>query len=123
MKILLVEEDPAYKTALCTLFTPPQFSLTAVRSYGYALQLLTRTRFDLAIIEYCMGPLTADLLCREIRERSEDTGLILTCGCHNSANEKKIRSFSPLFYFIKPYETGELFSVTGQYAARKATLN
>ena len=115
IKILIVDEDPSYKTALLARFPEPEFSVTSVRTYGYALQLVGKTGFDIAILEYSMGSLTADYLCEEIRRRNEDTAIILTSGENSPALEKKIRGFAPMFYFSKPYQSEDMYVVVCKF--------
>jgi sigma-B regulation protein RsbU (phosphoserine phosphatase) len=104
-RILAVDDDPGMRRVLARTLSPP-YQVELARSIGEARERLGQARFDVALIDIQLGDGDGYRLCRDIRERSAETDVILITGSHSEPDEKLYRSLEEgAFYFLfKPFE-------------------
>jgi sigma-B regulation protein RsbU (phosphoserine phosphatase) len=104
-RILAVDDDPGMRRVLSRTLSPP-YEVEPARSIGEARERLGQTRFDVALIDIQLGDGDGYRLCRDIREKSPETDVILITGSHSEPDEKLYRSLEEgAFYFLfKPFE-------------------
>ncbi len=104
-RILAVDDDPGMRRVLSRTLAPP-YVVELARTSAEARERLARSRFDVALIDIQLEDGDGYRLCREIRERSRETDVILITGSHSEPDEKLYRSLEEgAFYFLlKPFE-------------------
>jgi sigma-B regulation protein RsbU (phosphoserine phosphatase) len=104
-RILAVDDDPGMRRVLSRTLSPP-YQVDLARSIGEARERLSQIRFDVALIDIQLGDGDGYRLCRDIREKSPETDVILITGSHSEPDEKLYRSLEEgAFYFLfKPFE-------------------
>ncbi len=104
-RILGVDDDPGMQRVLSRTLAPP-YEVELARTSAEARQRLERGRFDVALVDIQLDDGDGYRLCREIRERSPETDVILITGSHSEPDEKLYRSLEEgAFYFLlKPFE-------------------
>ncbi|MGH9361971.1 MAG: response regulator, partial [Thermoanaerobaculia bacterium] len=104
-RILAVDDDPGMRRVLSRTLAPP-YEIELARTSAEARERLTRARFDVALVDIQLEDGDGYRLCREIREKSPETDVILITGSHSEPDEKLYRSLEEgAFYFLlKPFE-------------------
>lgn len=104
-RILAVDDDAGMRRVLSRTLAPP-YQVELAESVAEARELVARTSFDVALVDIQLEDGDGFHLCREIRERSPRTDVILITGSHSEPDEKLFRSLEEgAFYFLlKPFE-------------------
>jgi phosphoserine phosphatase RsbU/P len=104
-RILAVDDDPGMRRVLSRTLAPP-YVVELARTSAEARERLARSRFDVALVDIQLEDGDGYRLCREIREKSRETDVILITGSHSEPDEKLYRSLEEgAFYFLlKPFE-------------------
>ena len=104
-RILAVDDDPGMRRVLSRTLAPP-YEVELARTSAEAKERLEHSRFDVALVDIQLEDEDGYHLCREIRERSPETDVILITGSHSEPDEKLYRSLEEgAFYFLlKPFE-------------------
>ena len=104
-RILAVDDDPGMRRVLSRTLAPP-YQVELARTSAEARERLKGSRFDVALLDIQLDDGDGYRLCREIRERSPETDVILITGSHSEPDEKLFRSLEEgAFYFLlKPFE-------------------
>jgi sigma-B regulation protein RsbU (phosphoserine phosphatase) len=104
-RILAVDDDLGMRRVLSRTLAPP-YEVELARTSAEARERLKSSRFDVALIDIQLDDGDGYRLCREIREKSPETDVILITGSHSEPDEKLYRSLEEgAFYFLlKPFE-------------------
>jgi sigma-B regulation protein RsbU (phosphoserine phosphatase) len=104
-RILAVDDDPGMRRVLSRTLAPP-YQVELARTSAEARERLAGHRFDVALVDIQLEDGDGYHLCREIREKSPETDVILITGSHSEPDEKLYRSLEEgAFYFLlKPFE-------------------
>lgn len=68
-KVLIAEDDPAVRKAVQRVLELENYGVTAVNDGQAALEALSASRFDLAILDVMMPFVDGLTVCREARHR------------------------------------------------------
>ena len=104
--ILVVDDDDAIRNKLQVLLEASGFAVDVAASGADALQKLSSTRFDVAVIDYMMPGMTGIDLARELEGRPSRPLTILISGGIVPDERPAIDAF-----LRKPFETNELLTV------------
>jgi len=104
-RILAVDDDLGMRRALSRTLAPP-YEVELAATSAEARERLKISRFDVALVDIQLDDGDGYRLCREIREKSPETDVILITGSHSEPDEKLFRSLEEgAFYFLlKPFE-------------------
>ncbi len=104
-RILAVDDDPGMRRVLSRTLAPP-YQVELARTSAEARERLKGSRFDVALVDIQLDDGDGYRLCRDIREGSPETDVILITGSHSEPDEKLYRSLEEgAFYFLlKPFE-------------------
>jgi DNA-binding response OmpR family regulator len=119
-KILIVDGSMEFREFLVKYFNERDFDAQCVDSYENAFKAFQSREYDMAIIDFFIDGKTADGLCAWLSEnRGNLTPFIITNEHQSLSNEIAIRSYSPWFYFIKPFNIEDLYAVVLKIMERK----
>ena len=90
-RILAVDDDPGMRRVLSRTLAPP-YQVELARTSAEARERLLGHRFDVALVDIQLEDGDGYRLCREIREKSPETDVILITGSHSEPDEKLYRS-------------------------------
>jgi sigma-B regulation protein RsbU (phosphoserine phosphatase) len=104
-RVLAVDDDPGMRRVLSRTLSPP-YRVDLARSLAEARDRLKDSFFDVVLLDIQLQDGDGYALCREIRQKSPDTDVILITGSHSEPDEKLYRSLEEgAFYFLlKPFE-------------------
>jgi sigma-B regulation protein RsbU (phosphoserine phosphatase) len=104
-RILAVDDDPGMRRVFSRTLSPP-YRVELAGSLAEARDRLKDSFFDVVLLDIQLQDGDGYALCRQIREHSSDTDVILITGSHSEPDEKLYRSLEEgAFYFLlKPFE-------------------
>ena len=76
-KVLIAEDDPSVRKAVQRVLELESYAVTAVADGQAAIEALTKSRFDLAVLDVMMPFADGLTVCREARHRGVDTHILL----------------------------------------------
>jgi len=76
-KVLIAEDDPSVRKAVQRVLALEKYDVTAVNDGQAALEELSKTRFDLAVLDVMMPFADGLTVCREARHRGIQTPILL----------------------------------------------
>ncbi len=112
-KILVVDDDELVLIAIQELLTPLGFSVTALSSGQEALESVSRSRFDLMILDVSMPEVTGFEVCQKIRQMESYTDIPVLMLTARSGEEDKERGMAAgaNLYLPKPISPKRLIAL------------
>ncbi len=109
-RLLLVDEDAAFREMMITMLEAIGFSARAVGSAEEAIPLLTRESVDLVVLDWILPQMSGIELCRSIRRRSDLAHVpILFLSAHSSSSDVVLAFAAGADdYVSKPFRAAEL---------------
>jgi two-component system response regulator MprA len=89
-RVLVVDDEPACRLALVRLLRALGVEVEAVHSGASALEVLTQQRFDLAIVDFLMSPMTGLELVAEMERRGVTCRVAMVSGVDRSELEARV---------------------------------
>lgn len=107
-KLLIVDDEPALRKALRTSLAASGFEVSEARNGEEALAALRQVPADVVLLDINMPGLTGIDVCRKIRNRSAETGIIMVTV--REAEEDKVRALEAGAddFITKPYKLREM---------------
>ena len=109
-KILIAEDDTAVRKAVQRVLELENYSVTAVNDGAAALEALTKTKFDLAVLDVMMPFADGLTVCREARHRAITTPILLLTARHEVGDRVAGLDAGADDYLVKPFEIDELLA-------------
>lgn len=109
-KVLIAEDDASVRKAVQRVLELEHYSVTAVNDGQAALEALTKSRFDLAVLDVMM-PFTDGLtVCKEARFRGVDTPILLLTARVEVGDRVAGLDAGADDYLVKPFVVDELLA-------------
>ncbi|MGH9037563.1 MAG: response regulator [Acidimicrobiia bacterium] len=108
-QLLLVEDDASVRESTALLLERAGFRVTAVADGGEALELLSRRRFDLVVLDILHPGVDGLEVCRELRRYSQMPVVMLTAKADTSDVVAGLELGAD-DYVTKPFEGPELIA-------------
>src|SRR4051812_8596097 len=102
-KILVVDDEPAFRFALSTGLSLEGFEVDAVGSAQEALDLMERRRFDLALVDLMMPGMHGLDLSRRCKTLCPRVQVVLTSAYYLSPQQLKLADCGAVAFLPKPY--------------------
>lgn len=107
MRVLIVEDEPAYVEALCVALEGEGFESEAVLDGREAIQVFRRGRFDVVLLDLMLPHVTGLDVLRLVRQES-DTPVIVVSAKDSEADVVTALELGADDYLTKPYSGREL---------------
>ena len=109
-KVLIAEDDPSVRKAVQRVLELEKYEVTAVHDGAAALEALTKTRFDLAVLDVMMPFADGLTVCREARHRGVNTPILLLTARHEVGDRVAGLDAGADDYLVKPFVVDELLA-------------
>lgn len=109
-KVLIAEDDPSVRKAVQRVLALEKYDVTAVNDGQAALEELSKTRFDLAILDVMMPFADGLTVCREARHRGIQTPILLLTARVEVGDRVAGLDAGADDYLVKPFVVDELLA-------------
>lgn len=109
-KVLIAEDDPAVRKAVQRVLELENYDVTAVNDGQAALESLTKSRFDLAVLDVMMPFADGLTVCREARHRGVLTPILLLTARVEVGDRVAGLDAGADDYLVKPFVIDELLA-------------
>lgn len=109
-KVLIAEDDPAVRKAVQRVLELERYDVTAVNDGRAALDALTNSRFDLAVLDVMMPFADGLTVCREARHRGVATPILLLTARVEVGDRVAGLDAGADDYLVKPFVIDELLA-------------
>ncbi|MGA0117825.1 MAG: response regulator transcription factor [Ilumatobacteraceae bacterium] len=109
-KVLIAEDDPAVRKAVQRVLELENYDVTAVNDGQAALEALTKTHFDLAVLDVMMPFADGLTVCREARHRGVLTPILLLTARVEVGDRVAGLDAGADDYLVKPFVIDELLA-------------
>jgi len=109
-KVLIAEDDPAVRKAVQRVLELEKYDVTAVNDGQAALEALTKSRFDLAVLDVMMPFADGLTVCREARHRGVLTPILLLTARVEVGDRVAGLDAGADDYLVKPFVIDELLA-------------
>lgn len=108
--MLVAEDDPSVRKAVQRVLELEKYEVSAVNDGAAALEALTKTRFDLAVLDVMMPFADGLTVCREARHRGVNTPILLLTARHEVGDRVAGLDAGADDYLAKPFVVDELLA-------------
>lgn len=109
-KVLIAEDDPAVRKAVQRVLELENYDVTAVNDGQAALESLTKSRFDLAVLDVMMPFADGLTVCREARHRGVSVPILLLTARVEVGDRVAGLDAGADDYLVKPFVIDELLA-------------
>lgn len=109
-KVLVAEDDPAVRKAIQRVLELENYEVTAVNDGQAALESLSKSRFDLAVLDVMMPFADGLTVCREARHRGVLTPILLLTARVEVGDRVAGLDAGADDYLVKPFVIDELLA-------------
>lgn len=109
-KVLIAEDDPSVRKAVQRVLELESYAVTAVADGQAAIEALTKSRFDLAVLDVMMPFADGLTVCREARHRGVDTPILLLTARVEVGDRVAGLDAGADDYLVKPFVVDELLA-------------
>jgi two-component system KDP operon response regulator KdpE len=106
--VLVVDDDPAVRKVLQTSLTASGFEVEEARDGEQALTLISEQPYDLVVLDLNMPGMNGLEVCREIRNRLPQLGIVIVTVRDSEADMVQALEAGADDYLTKPFRFGEL---------------
>jgi len=111
IKVLVVEDDPLIAEDIRELLTNVDYEITGVvYTKADALNLLRKTKPDIALLDINLGNNTDGILIAEIINEQYKIPFIYLTSYSNKLMLDKLKHTLPMGYVVKPFDEADLFT-------------
>jgi DNA-binding NtrC family response regulator len=107
-KILIVDDDPAYRQTLTDVLMLNNYEPYAVASGGEALQAIKEESYAVALIDLKLEDMSGLDVLRGIKDHFPETECILLTGFSSQDSAIEAINLGAFSYFRKPYDLEQL---------------
>jgi two-component system response regulator MprA len=108
--VLIAEDDPSVRKAVQRVLELEKYDVTAVNDGQAALEELSKTRFDLAVLDVMMPFADGLTVCREARHRGIQTPILLLTARVEVGDRVAGLDAGADDYLVKPFVVDELLA-------------
>lgn len=108
--MLIAEDDPSVRKAVQRVLELEKYDVTAVNDGQAALEELSKTRFDLAVLDVMMPFADGLTVCREARHRGIQTPILLLTARVEVGDRVAGLDAGADDYLVKPFVVDELLA-------------
>ncbi|CAB4663070.1 unannotated protein [freshwater metagenome] len=108
--MLIAEDDPSVRKAVQRVLALEKYDVTAVNDGQAALEELSKTRFDLAVLDVMMPFADGLTVCREARHRGIQTPILLLTARVEVGDRVAGLDAGADDYLVKPFVVDELLA-------------
>jgi two-component system response regulator MprA len=108
--VLIAEDDPSVRKAVQRVLALEKYDVTAVNDGQAALEELSKTRFDLAVLDVMMPFADGLTVCREARHRGIQTPILLLTARVEVGDRVAGLDAGADDYLVKPFVVDELLA-------------
>jgi DNA-binding response OmpR family regulator len=108
--ILVVEDEPAIRTALADFLEFHDFHVTQAADGGQAGQCVAGKRFDLILLDLMLPVITGEELCRRWRQEGVQTPIIMVTAKGQEQDKIKGLDLGADDYVTKPFSLEEMLA-------------
>ncbi len=119
MKILIVEDDAAYREMLINRIEKWKHVFVSATTGAEALEKAGREIFDLFLLDVFLPDMTAMDLIPQIKALAPQTHIITMTGYSNRNLERELRELGISYYTAKPLAKRELKSILDHMSMRR----
>lgn len=109
-KVLIAEDDASVRKAVQRVLELESYEVTAVNDGQAALEAITKSRFDLAVLDVMMPFADGLTVCREARFRGVDTPILLLTARVEVGDRVAGLDAGADDYLVKPFVVDELLA-------------
>ena len=109
-RVLIAEDDPAVRKAVQRVLELENYEVTAVNDGQAALEAITKSRFDLAVLDVMMPFADGLTVCREARHRGVVTPILLLTARVEVGDRVAGLDAGADDYLVKPFVIDELLA-------------
>ena len=109
-KVLIAEDDPSVRKAVQRVLELEKYDVTAVNDGQAALEELSKSRFDLAVLDLMMPFADGLTVCREARHRGIQTPILLLTARVEVGDRVAGLDAGADDYLVKPFVVDELLA-------------
>ena len=109
-KVLIAEDDPSVRKAVQRVLALEKYDVTAVNDGQAALEELSKTRFDLAVLDVMMPFADGLTVCKEARHRGIDVPILLLTARVEVGDRVAGLDAGADDYLVKPFVVDELLA-------------
>lgn len=109
-RVLIAEDDPSVRKAVQRVLELENYQVTAVNDGAAALELLTRSTPDLAVLDVMMPFADGLSVCREARHRGITVPILLLTARHEIGDRVAGLDAGADDYLVKPFAVDELLA-------------
>lgn len=109
-KVLIAEDDSSVRKAVQRVLELENYQVTAVNDGQAALEALSRTRFDLAVLDVMMPFADGLTVCKEARHRGIDIPILLLTARVEVGDRVAGLDAGADDYLVKPFVVDELLA-------------
>ena len=109
-KVLIAEDDSSVRKAVQRVLELENYQVTAVNDGHAALEALSKTRFDLAVLDVMMPFADGLTVCKEARHRGIDIPILLLTARVEVGDRVAGLDAGADDYLVKPFVVDELLA-------------
>jgi len=109
-KILIVDDEPAIRTALSRALEIEGYDIDVVPSGEAALSAMERTTFDVVLLDVSMPGIDGLEVCRQLRDAGDSTPVIVVTARSQVADSVAGLDAGADDYMVKPFSLDELLA-------------
>ncbi len=120
-RVLVVEDDPSLRLALCDNLEDEGYAVTATSSVATARAALASQRFEVVVLDLMLPDGDGYSLCRELRREGHSTRVLMLTA--RTLEDDLVKGFEAGAddYLAKPYRLRELLARVAALSRRAAT--
>jgi DNA-binding response OmpR family regulator len=113
-KILIVDDDPSIRKFLEANLTARGYAVSLAEGGSQALQILTREKADLILLDIMMPEMDGFQVCQEIR-KTDKTPIIMLSAREGEGDSDKCLTCGAEDYITKPFPLKDLLNKIKAY--------
>ncbi len=122
-KVLIAEDDSSVRKAVQRVLELENYQVTAVNDGQAALEALSKSRFDLAVLDVMMPFADGLTVCKEARHRGIDVPILLLTARVEVGDRVAGLDAGADDYLVKPFVVDELLARCRALLRRKASAS
>ncbi len=118
-RVLIADDDHFYRKMLISVFDKSNYEIVTVLDGNDAVKFLSVGMFDIAIIDYHLPGKRGDEIMEIMRNKYLEVPVIIVTADDSIETERKVRSYGPTYFFIKPFNIDDMRKVVQKILYRK----
>ncbi len=119
-RILIADNDHFYRKVLFEAFEKKKYEIFTALDGSDAIKLIARMTFQIAIIEYHLPGKKGDQILESMRTKYIDVPVIVVTSDDSLEIERRVRSYGPAYFFVKPFSINDMCNVVNKILTPKS---